>query len=114
VKNAPEENLPAMVVANLLNFTKALSGRKWTDQEISEDLSFLQEELQASFDQLTYPLISKESSFDELEHLTSIRQNSNQVTFRGHHLIAMKNSGGKMPLNSLNKIINCSRFSHDC
>jgi V-type H+-transporting ATPase subunit H len=43
-----------MVVAKLLNFTKALSGRKWTDQEISEDLSFLQEELQASFDQLTY------------------------------------------------------------
>jgi len=53
VKNAPEENLPAMVVAKLLNFIKALSGRKWTDQEISEDLSFLQEKLQASFDQLT-------------------------------------------------------------
>ena len=54
VKNAPEENLPAMVVAKLLQFTKALSGRKWTDEEISEDLEFLQEELQASFDQLTY------------------------------------------------------------
>jgi len=44
-----------MVVAKLLQFTKALAGRKWTDQEIVEDLEFLQEELQASFDQLTYP-----------------------------------------------------------
>jgi V-type H+-transporting ATPase subunit H len=55
VKNAPDENLPAMVVAKLLQFIKALSARKWTDQEIVEDLSFLQDELQASFDQLTYP-----------------------------------------------------------
>ena len=54
VKNAPDENLPAMVVAKLLQFTKALSGRKWTDQEIQEDLQFLQDELQASFDKLTY------------------------------------------------------------
>jgi len=42
-----------MVVAKLLQFTKTLSGRKWTDNEISEDLEFLQSELQASFDQLT-------------------------------------------------------------
>jgi V-type H+-transporting ATPase subunit H len=53
VNNAPNENLPAMVVAKLLQFIKALSARKWTDQEIVEDLSFLQDELQASFDQLT-------------------------------------------------------------
>ena len=68
MKNAPEENLPAMVVAKLLQFVKALAGRKWTDQEIVEDLSFLQDELQASFDQLTYPSpdsTSKSSTFDE-------------------------------------------------
>jgi V-type H+-transporting ATPase subunit H len=68
VKNAPEENLPAMVVAKLLQFTKALSGRKWTDQEIVEDLAFLQEELQASFDQLTYAYercLSNHRTFDE-------------------------------------------------
>ena len=48
-----------MVVAKLLHFTKSLSGRKWTDQEILEDLQFLQDELQASFDQLTFlPLSS--------------------------------------------------------
>jgi V-type H+-transporting ATPase subunit H len=70
VKNAPEENLPAMVVAKLLQFTKALSGRKWTDEEIVEDLEFLQSELQASFDQLTYSFHtysrnSNGSTFDE-------------------------------------------------
>jgi V-type H+-transporting ATPase subunit H len=48
-----------MVFANLLQFIKALSGRKWTDQEVSEDLAFLQDELQASFDQLTCALITK-------------------------------------------------------
>ena len=100
-----------MVVAKLLNFTKALSGRKWTDQEISEDLSFLQEELQASFDQLTY--MQTESQFLMLEHLTSIRQNLNQVICHGHRLIAVKNFGEKMLLNSPIKTINCSRFSHD-
>lgn len=42
-----------MVVAKLFQFTKTLSGRKWTDQEIIEDLAFLQDELQARFDQLT-------------------------------------------------------------
>ena len=53
VKNAPDENLPAMVVAKLLQLVKSLSPRKWADQEITEDLTFLQDELQASFDQLT-------------------------------------------------------------
>jgi len=43
-----------MIVAKLLQFTRALSSRKWTDQEITEDLDFLQDELQASFDKLTY------------------------------------------------------------
>jgi V-type H+-transporting ATPase subunit H len=74
VKIAPEENLSAMVVAKLLQFIKALSSRKWTDQEITEDLSFLQDELQASFDKLTYYLIISTQDL-LLVHLTSILQN---------------------------------------
>jgi V-type H+-transporting ATPase subunit H len=43
-----------MIAANLLQFVKSLSTRKWTDPEITEDLDYLQQELQTSFDQLTY------------------------------------------------------------
>lgn len=80
VKNAPEENLPAMVVAKLLQFIKALSGRKWTDHEISEDLAFLQDELQASFDQLT--TFDEYSSELESGHLSWTPPHCNDTFWR--------------------------------
>ena len=96
MKNAPEENLPAMVVAKLLQFVKALTGRKWTDQEIVEDLCFLQEELQASFDQLTYhPSILHLT----LVRLTSTPPNWNRAICHGHHPIVATIFGEKMPRN---------------
>jgi V-ATPase subunit H len=107
VKNAPDENLPAMVVAKLLQFIKALSARKWTDQEIVEDLSFLQDELQASFDQLTYsppsphvsPKIHKKTPLTGSGPSMSIPPSLNRDIYRGHPLIAAMISGVKMPLN---------------
>jgi len=105
VKNAPEENLPAMVVAKLLQFIKALSARKWTDQEIVEDLSFLQDELQASFDQLTYPPGPSPPKIENPErpiltgigHLMSTPPSLNPDIYRGHRPIAATISGAKMP-----------------
>jgi V-type H+-transporting ATPase subunit H len=96
-----------MVVAKLFQFTKALSGRKWTDQEIQEDLSFLQEELQASFDQLTY--------YPSGIHLISVHSmnmhlNWSRVISHGHPLIAMNSSGKKMLVNSQSKIISYSKY----
>jgi hypothetical protein len=44
-----------MVVAKLNDYIKAISGRKWTDQEMIEDIDFLNERLQESIGQLTYP-----------------------------------------------------------
>ncbi|KAJ3762955.1 armadillo-type protein [Lentinula raphanica] len=53
VSKAPRQNLPAMLVAQLLPFVKNLSGRKWTDEDIIEDVQYLRDELAANFQSLT-------------------------------------------------------------
>ncbi|KAH9857819.1 ATPase V1 complex subunit H [Lenzites betulinus] len=53
VSKAPQANLPAMLVAHLLPFAKNLSSRKWTDEDIVEDIQFLRDELSARFESLT-------------------------------------------------------------
>ncbi|KAI0670643.1 ATPase V1 complex subunit H [Trametes maxima] len=53
VSKAPQANLPAMLVAQLLPFAKNLSSRKWTDEDIVEDIQFLRDELSARFESLT-------------------------------------------------------------
>ena len=54
VAKAPSANLPAMLVAQLLPFVKNLSTRKWTDEDIPEDVQYLRDELNARFESLTY------------------------------------------------------------
>ena len=54
VTKAPSQNLPSMLVAQLLPFAKSLCTRKWTDEDIVEDVQFLRDELKANFDSLTY------------------------------------------------------------
>jgi len=53
VTKAPVANLPAMLVAQLLPFVKNLSTRKWSDEDIVEDVLFLRDELSARFESLT-------------------------------------------------------------
>ncbi|KAG8832478.1 H(+)-transporting V1 sector ATPase subunit H [Serendipita sp. 400] len=53
VAKAPASNLPAMLVVKLLPFVKNLSTRKWTDEDIVEDIQYLKEELTANFQSLT-------------------------------------------------------------
>ncbi|KAF9475678.1 ATPase, V1 complex, subunit H [Pholiota conissans] len=53
VTKAPKENLPAMLVAQLLPFVKNLAGRKWSDEDILEDVQFLKDELNTRFESLT-------------------------------------------------------------
>jgi len=53
VTKAPAANLPAMLVAKLLPYIKSLSTRKWSDDEIVEDIQFLKEELTKNFESLT-------------------------------------------------------------
>lgn len=54
VTKAPSDNLPAMLVAQLLPFVKNLSQRKWSDEDIGGDVQFLKEELTTHFQNLTY------------------------------------------------------------
>ncbi|KAH9951506.1 ATPase V1 complex subunit H [Amylocystis lapponica] len=53
VSKAPSANLPAMLVAQLLPFAKNLSTRKWSDEDIVEDVQYLRDELNANFESLT-------------------------------------------------------------
>lgn len=53
VSKAPSQNLPAMFVVKLLPFVRNLSGRKWSDDEIVEDVQYLKDELSAHFENLT-------------------------------------------------------------
>lgn len=53
VVKAPRDNLPAMLVAQLLPFAKNLCTRKWSDEDVVEDVQFLRDELAANFQSLT-------------------------------------------------------------
>jgi len=53
VSTAPDANLPAMLVAKLLPFVNNLSTRKWSDEDIVEDVQYLKDELTANFRSLT-------------------------------------------------------------
>ncbi|ORY55172.1 armadillo-type protein [Leucosporidium creatinivorum] len=53
VTKAPQQNLAAMLVAKLLPCVKTLQSRKWSDDEIKEDVDFLVDELKNSFEGLT-------------------------------------------------------------
>ena len=53
IEKAPTENMSAMLVAKLLPLCEHLATRKWTDQEISDDIEFTQTELQQNFQSLT-------------------------------------------------------------
>ncbi|KAK7693170.1 hypothetical protein QCA50_002736 [Cerrena zonata] len=53
VAKAPAQNLPSMLVAKLLPFVKNLGTRKWSDEDVIEDVQFLKDELNARFESLT-------------------------------------------------------------
>ncbi|KAF4615328.1 hypothetical protein D9613_002847 [Agrocybe pediades] len=53
VTKAPAANLPAMLVSQLLPFVKNLATRKWSDEDIIEDVLFLKDELNNRFQSLT-------------------------------------------------------------
>lgn len=64
VTKAPAANLPAMLVAQLLPFVKNLSTRKWSDEDIVEDVQFLRDELSARFESLTCVVFTWGVGFD--------------------------------------------------
>ena len=55
-----------MLVAQLLPFVKNLASRKWSDEDILEDVQFLIDELNARFESLTYVTSLMTGTFDRL------------------------------------------------
>ncbi|KAG0326329.1 H(+)-transporting V1 sector ATPase subunit H [Dissophora globulifera] len=53
VEKAPEANLAAMAAVKLLSFTENLSARKWSDNDLLEDVNYLKVELEENFQTLT-------------------------------------------------------------
>lgn len=87
-----------MLVAQLLPFSKNLSGRKWTDEDIVEDIQFLRDELSARFESLTYVLFLAVTN-NELLIVHSIAPTTStvpsccRVTSRGHQCMSPICSG---------------------
>lgn len=50
---APSQNISSMFVQKLLPFVVSLQGRKWSDEEVTEDLDYLQTQLKTRLDGLT-------------------------------------------------------------
>ncbi|KAJ1981627.1 H(+)-transporting V1 sector ATPase subunit H [Dimargaris cristalligena] len=50
---APGDNLAAMVAVKLLNFCDNLATRKWTDEDILDDIEFIRQELTERFQKLS-------------------------------------------------------------
>jgi len=53
IAKAPSANLPSMLVAHLLPFVKNLSARKFSDEDILEDVHFVKDQLTTNFQSLT-------------------------------------------------------------
>lgn len=51
--NAPSQNLPSMFVVKLHPSIISLQARKWSDEEVVDDLDYLQRELKERLDGLT-------------------------------------------------------------
>jgi hypothetical protein len=87
-----------MLVAKLLPFVKNLSTRKWSDEDIVEDVQYLKDELTANFRSLTYAALSnvRFSAYPFAEPTMSMLLNFSQVTCRGHPSTTRTTFGGRM------------------
>ncbi|KAI8342390.1 ATPase V1 complex subunit H [Chlamydoabsidia padenii] len=94
IERAPKNNLAAMLVADLLSFVQHLSTRKWSDQELVEDIAYIQEQLQENFQSLTtFEVYASEVETGKLEwsppHQSENfwRQNADKLNDHDHQLL---------------------------
>lgn len=53
ITKSPTTNLPAMLVCKVLPLVQSLGQRRWSDEEIKEDLDWIEGELKENFEGLT-------------------------------------------------------------
>ena len=87
-----------MLVAKLLPFVNNLSTRKWSDEDIVEDVQYLKDELTANFRSLTYatPGMCDFSANSFAEHTMSTPLNFSRDICRGLPSTTRTTSGGRM------------------
>ncbi|KAL9933655.1 hypothetical protein V8E36_007313 [Tilletia maclaganii] len=72
--NAPDANAPALIGSRVLPLTETLSARKWSDEDIEDDLKTVQEILSerlkfmSTYDEYVSELLSGELSWDNPAH----------------------------------------------
>ncbi|KAI8140720.1 armadillo-type protein [Fennellomyces sp. T-0311] len=96
VEKAPRANLSAMLVAKLLPFAEHLSTRKWSDQEVVDDIELIKNELQNNFQSLTtFEVYASELETGKLEwsppHQSENfwRQNAGRLNEQDHRLLKL-------------------------
>ncbi|RCH90842.1 H(+)-transporting V1 sector ATPase subunit H [Rhizopus azygosporus] len=97
IEKAPTENMSAMLVAKLLPFTEHLATRKWSDQEIVDDIEYMITELQQNFQSLsTFEVYASEVETGRLHwespsHASENfwKQNANRLNEKDQHLLRL-------------------------
>ncbi|KAI8393735.1 armadillo-type protein [Radiomyces spectabilis] len=96
IERAPRANLSAMLVVKVLPFAEHLSTRKWSDQEIVEDIEFVKTQLQENFQSLTtFEAYAAEVETGKLEwtppHQSDNfwRQNAGRLNDQDYHLLRL-------------------------
>ncbi|KAG1454585.1 hypothetical protein G6F46_007379 [Rhizopus delemar] len=97
IEKAPAQNMSAMLVAKLLPLTEHLATRKWTDQEMMEDIEFVKNELQQSFQRLgTFEVYASRVETGMLQwespsHASETfwKQNANRFNEKDQHLLRL-------------------------
>ena len=98
-----------MLVAQLLPFIKSLCSRKWTDEDIVEDVQFLRDELTANFESLTYAFFLTSSCFDPDCFCTgpgkSTQPSWHRAILSGHPYTSRTCFGRRTPASSVIRIM---------
>ncbi|KAI8590521.1 armadillo-type protein [Geranomyces variabilis] len=96
VSKAPQENMAAMIGNKLLNTCETLAARKWSDEDILEDLTYLKEEMAKNVANLsTWEEYDAEVRSGKLEwspsHLSEQfwKQNANKLCERDYELLRL-------------------------
>ncbi|KAI7901019.1 armadillo-type protein [Cokeromyces recurvatus] len=94
IEKASMENMPAMLVSKLLPLCDHLATRKWTDQDIADDVQFIRSELEKSFQsRTTFEVYASELETGMLQwspsHLSEVfwKENTNRLNDNNQKLL---------------------------
>ena len=105
-EKAHEVALLPMVGHKVMNLCDTLLARKWSDEDIVEDLQYLRDELEKNVQKLRFVDVDR-FFVDRLAPGMSIRRSCARVNWSGPHRTRAIISGRRMPSDSTSVISNC-------